>query len=155
MNPYIVEYCRIGTIKWMKSDDKPGRSRVTVAALLAGESYTFRLVCPISGVACLPSAEIVMPLNETHMWQQQQFVSRYTSVSELGRGRFSVVRLASDMITGQPVALKQISRRHQDLGTTQEEYKLLASTQHPNIVRGLALFENAPNLGGDTIVMEL
>lgn len=154
-NLYNIEYCRIGTMKWIQSDEKPSRCRITIGNLLPGESYTFRLVCPITGVACLPSAEIVMPLNETHMWQQQQFLSRYASISELGRGRFSVVRLASDMITGQHVALKQISRRHQDLGTTQEEYKLLASTQHPNIVRALALFENAPNLGNDTIVMEL
>lgn len=154
-NLYHIEYCRIGTIKWIQSEEKPSRCRVTIGNLLAGESYTFRLVCPITGVAGLPSAEIVLPLNETNMWQQQQFVSRYSSISELGRGRFSVVRLASDMITGQHVALKQISRRHQDLGTTQEEYKLLASTQHPNIVRALALFENAPNLGNDTIVMEL
>lgn len=154
-NLYTIEYCRIGTIKWLQLDEKPSRCRITIGNLLAGESYTFRLVCLITGVASLPSAEIVMPLNETHMWQQQQFVSRYSSLSELGRGRFSVVRLASDMITGQHVALKQISRRHQDLGTTQEEYKLLASAQHPNIVRSLALFENAPNLGNDTIVMEL
>lgn len=65
------------------------------------------------------------------------------------------MRLATDTVTGQKVALKQISRKYQDLITTQEEYKLLASAQHPNIVRGLALFENAPLQGIDTIVMEM
>lgn len=73
----------------------------------------------------------------------------------MGRGRFAIIRLATDAVTGQKVALKQVSRKHQDLMTTQEEYRLLASAQHPNIVRGLALFENAPHQGIDTIVMEL
>lgn len=155
LNAYYLEYCQIGTMQWIKQEEQPIRSKHIVTGLMCGESYTFRFVCPTSGVASLPSAAITMPLSETHLWTQQQFSNRYTPLSELGRGRFSVIRLASDMITGQHVALKQISRRHQDLNTTQEEYKLLASAQHPGIVRGLAFFENAPTPGADTIVMEL
>lgn len=154
-NSYIIEYCRTGTNNWSIRDDKPVRARYILTGLTPGESYTFRLLCPNTNVASLPSASVTMPLSEQHMWQQQQFNNRYTSLSELGRGRFSIVRLATDTITGQKVALKQISRKHQDLVTTQEEYKLLASVQHSNMVRGLALFENAPLQGIDTIVMEL
>lgn len=154
-NSYVIEYCRIGTMKWTKNDDKPVRSRYILTGLTPGESYTFRLLCLNTNVASLPSTSVTMPLSETHMWQQQQFNNRYTTLSELGRGRFAVIRLASDSVTGHHVALKQISRKHQDLLTTQEEYKILASVQHPNIVRGLAFFENAPNQGIDTIVMEL
>lgn len=152
---YYIEHCQIGTVKWYKMEEKPLKSAHILQGLVAGENFTFRLVCPNTGVASLPSPSVAMPLNETHMWQQQQFSNRYTAISELGRGRFAVIRLASDLITGQHVALKQVSRRHQDLSTTQEEYKLLASAQHPNIVRGLALFENAPTPGADTIVMDL
>lgn len=154
-NSYIIEYCRTGTNNWSMKDDKPVRARYILTGLIPGETYTFRLLCPNTNVASLPSASITMPLSEQHMWQQQQFNNRYTSLSELGRGRFSIVCLATDTITGQKVALKQISRKHQDLVTTQEEYKLLASIQHPNTARGLALFENAPFQGIDTIVMEL
>lgn len=154
-NSYIIEYCRTSTNNWSSNDDKPVRSRYILTGLIPGESYTFRLLCPNTNIASLPSASVTMPLSEQHMWQQQQFNNRYTSLSEVGRGRFSIVRLATDSVTGQKVALKQISRKYQDLITTQEEYKLVASAQHPNIIRGLALFENAPIQGIDTIVMEL
>lgn len=153
---YWVEHCQVGGgAKWQRSEEKPVRSKHICTGFVPGESYQLRLVCPNSGIASVTSATVTMPLSETHMWQQQQFTNRYAQLSELGRGRFAVVRLASDLVTGQHVAMKQVSRRHQDAGTTQEEYKLLASAQHPNIVRGLALFENAPTPGSDTIVMEL
>lgn len=154
-NSYIIEYCRTGTNNWITKDDKPVRARYILSGLIPGESYSFRLLCPNTNIASLPSATVTMPLSDQHMWQQQQFNNRYTSFSELGRGRYSIVRLATDAVTGQKVALKQISRKHQDLIITQEEYKLLSLAQHPNIVRGLLLFENAPLQGIDTIVMEL
>lgn len=154
-NSYIIEYCRIGTMQWMRNDDKPVRSRFLMTGLTPGESYMFRLLCVNTNVTSLPSISVTMPLSDNHMWQQEQFNHRYMVLSELGRGRFGVVRLATDSVTGQYVALKQISRKYQDAITTQEEYKLMAATQHPNIVRGLAFFENAPNNGFDTIVMEL
>lgn len=154
-NSYIIEYCRIGTLQWMRIDDKPVRSRYIMTGLTPGESYMFRLLCVNTNVTSLPSVSITMPLSDNHMWQQEQFNQRYTVLTELGRGRFGMVRLATDSVTGQYVALKQISRKYQDAITTQEEYKLMAATQHPNIVRGLAFFENAPNNGFDTIVMEL
>lgn len=154
-NSYIIEYCRTSSNNWIMKDDKPVRSRYILTGLIPGEGYTFRLICPNTKMASSPSASVTMPLSEQHMWQQQQFNNRYTSLSELGRGRFAIVRLATDSVTGQKVALKQISRKYQDLATTQEEYKLLALAQHPNTVRGLALFENAPLQGIDTIVMEL
>lgn len=154
-NSYIIEYCRAGTNQWNSNDDKPVRSRYILNGLTPGDSYIFRLVSVNSNVTTLPSSPILMPLTEQHMWQQQQFNNRYTSLSELGRGRFSVIRLATDAVTGQKVALKQILRKQQDLITTQEEYRILSAAQHPNIVRGLALFENAPQQGIDTIVLEL
>lgn len=154
-NSYIIEYSRIGITQWFRNDDKPVRSRYIMTGLTPGESYVFRLLCINTNVTSLPSAPVTMPLSENHMWQQQQFNHRYSVLSELGRGRFSVVRLAADATTGQYVALKQISRKYQDAITTQEEYKLMASTQHPNIVHALAFFENAPSNGFDTIVMEL
>lgn len=151
---YVVEYCRLGSMMWLKADEIPVKSTAIVQSLTPGETYSFRLVCANSNVVSLPSPSVVMPANETHLWQQQQFSNRYFSVSELGRGRTGVVRLAKDSVTGHFVAMKQISRRKQDLTVTKEEYKLMASTIHINTVRGLALFENAPCIGIDTIIME-
>ncbi len=151
---YVVEYCRLGSQMWLKADENPVKPMVVVQALTPGETYSFRLICANSNAVSLPSPSVIMPANETHLWQQQQFSNRYFSVSELGRGRFSVVRLAKDSVTSHFVAMKQISRRKQDLAVTKEEYKLMASTQHVNTVRGLALFENAPCIGIDTIIME-
>lgn len=151
---YIVEYCRFGSMMWIKADENPVKPMVIVQALTPGETYSFRLICANSNVVSLPSPSVVMPASETHLWQQQQFSNRYFSVSELGRGRFSVVRLAKDSVTGHFVAMKQISRRKQDLVVTKEEYKLMAATLHISTVRGLALFENAPCIGVDTIIME-
>lgn len=154
-NSYVIEYCRAGSLKWTYNDDKPVRSRYILTGLIPGECYTFRLVCPNTNLTSMASHPVTMPLSDLHMRQQQQFNNRYLSLGELGRGRFSIVRLASDAVTGQRVVLKQIYRKYQDLITTQEEYKLLATAQHPNIVHGLALFENAPMQSVDTVVMEL
>lgn len=89
-NSYIIEYCRTGTNNWTMKDDKPVRARYIFTGLIPGESYTFRLLCPNTNIASLPSASVTMPLSEQHMWQQQQFNNRYTSHVELGRGRFAI-----------------------------------------------------------------
>lgn len=185
LNVYIIEVCHVGapapstptalqqqspetsdgSSQWLRLPDgaagpsaAPVKSNHIVQGLSAGESYLVRLVCPNTGAHSQPSPVVTLPISEQHMWQQQQFASRYVRVDggrELGRGRFAVCRLASDLVTRQPVAMKQVSRRHQELEATQEEYRLLASAQHMNIVRALAFFENAPTPGADTIVMEL
>lgn len=83
-----------------------------------------------------------------------QFSHRYTVLSELGRGRCAVVKLARDTGTGQLVASKQISRNLQALIKTQAEYKIISAITHSNVVKGLCLYQNAPHPGTDTIVME-
>lgn len=72
-----------------------------------------------------------------------------------GRGRTAVVELAQDRGTGQQVALKQVDRRKIPQCATRAEYNLLTGLNHAGVLRGLALFENAPIPGVDTIVMEL
>lgn len=103
----------------------------------------------------LPTVAVSLPIADTLIWQQEQFNRRYIELEEIGRGRFSVVRLAKDRGTNVQVALKQISRRKQAHHITQAEYGLLAKMEHPNIIRSLALFDNAPLPGIDTVVLEL
>lgn len=73
----------------------------------------------------------------------------------MGRGRYSIVKAATDRGTGQLVALKQSWRARRSKSSTHSEYSLLSSTEHCNLLRALAMFEHAPRPGMDTIVMEL
>lgn len=122
--------------------------------LLPGASYSFRVVSKNGNVS--PASPIVnLPLGDAAAWEAEQFVARYLELDELSKGRFAVVRRARDRGTGQEVALKQIHRQKQSRSLTRAEYDLLAAIHHGNIVRAFALFENAPQQGIDTIVLEL
>lgn len=133
---------------------KEVKSPPTVLELLPGTSYSFRIVGK-SGNATSPSAVITLPTDEGISWEAEQFIGRYLELDELGKGRFAIVRRARDRGTGHEVALKQTPRHKQSRSLTRSEYDLLASTHHANIVRAFALFENAPQPGVDTIVLEL
>lgn len=148
---HILECCRNDSGMWVTVGEGPiqGLSNV-VDGLDCGEKYSFRVN---SGPPSTPV--IVQSRTSCSTWQQEQFHRRYMELDELGRGRFSVVRRARDRGTAQEVAVKQIVCKRQSRDVTQAEYTLMARLQHSNIVRALALFSNAPQLGVDTIVMEL
>ncbi|XP_021922834.1 triple functional domain protein-like isoform X3 [Zootermopsis nevadensis] len=148
---HILECCRNDSGMWVTVGEGPiqGLSNV-VDGLDCGVKYSFRVN---SGPPSTPV--IVQSRTSCSTWQQEQFHRRYMELDELGRGRFSVVRRARDRGTAQEVAVKQIVCKRQSRDVTQAEYTLMARLQHSNIVRALALFSNAPQLGVDTIVMEL
>lgn len=125
-----------------------------VLDLLPGASYSFRVVGK-NGNLTSASPTVNLPLGDGTAWEAEQFVARYLELDEIGKGRFAIVRRARDRGTGQEVALKQTPRQKQSRSLTRAEYELLASNHHGNIVRAFALFENAPQLGVDTIVLEL
>lgn len=66
-----------------------------------------------------------------------------------------MVKLAEDRGTGQRVALKQVDTRKVSQTCIRAEYCLLTSLSHSAIIRAFAIFENAPSLGVDTIVLEM
>ncbi|XP_026462176.1 triple functional domain protein isoform X4 [Ctenocephalides felis] len=154
---YTLEYCRIGTAEWCSTLPIPvSTCNHLINGLLPGEAYSFR-VCTGLGLdrqVGPASTPVVMPYHQ-ESWKQQQFQRRYQELEELGHGRYSIVRLARDVCTGHRVALKEVSRRKQNKQITQAEYQLLTEVHCINIVRALALFDNAPLSGFDTIVMEL
>lgn len=153
---FFVEYCKLGSGEWIKATQGAVTGgRYTVENLIAGETYSFRIIAKENQLVSLPSVAVTLPVTDNLRWQQDQFHRRYLELKEIARGRFSVVRLAKDRGTGVEVALKQISRRKQEHCISQAEYALLANTQHINIIRSLALFDNAPLPGVDTIVLEL
>jgi len=128
-----------------------------IVDVLPDTSYSFRVVGDDGKIT---SPSVVVTLSRLDVdggaeWEAKQFVGRYLELDELGNGRFGTVRRARDKGTGQEVALKQIPRHKQSRALTRAEYDVLASTHHVHIVRAFALFENAPQPGMDTIVLEL
>nr|CAD7398873.1 unnamed protein product [Timema poppensis] len=124
-----------------------------VDGLTPGETYSFRVLSPLYGgakIAGLPSSPVATPLADA-----SRFRHRYQELEELGLGRFAVVRKARDRGTSQEVAVKQVSCRRQCHSATHAEYSLMAQLHHVNVVRALALFDNAPQFGTDSIVIEL
>uniref|UniRef100_A0A1Y1LMY4 Protein kinase domain-containing protein n=1 Tax=Photinus pyralis TaxID=7054 RepID=A0A1Y1LMY4_PHOPY len=154
---FLVEYCKIGSGEWLSPNNGQAITAraYTVEHLTAGETYSFRIVAAHNKLVGLPSAAVTLPVADSIRWQQEQFKRRYIELEEIGRGRFAIVRKAKDRGTGQEVALKEIIRRKQSHKITQAEYALLAGIRFQNIIHALALFENAPIPGVDTIVLEL
>lgn len=154
---FYVEYCKLGTGEWLSPNNRNiiNSGSYTIENLEPGDTYSFRMVAVQDNIATLPSAAVTLPVADNLRWQQDQFNRRYTELEEIGRGRYSVVKRAKDKGTGFEVALKQVLRRKQTHEVTQAEYTLLAGMQHLHIIRALALFNNAPTPGIDTIVLEL
>lgn len=154
---FYIEYCKLGTGEWITCNGNTpiNTFSYTIDELIPGETYSFRIVASQNQLVSLPSIAVTLPVAENLRWQQEQFTRRYIELEEIGRGRFSVVRKAKDRGTGLEVALKQVFRRKQPHKITQAEYTLLAGMQHTNIIHAMALFDNAPVPGLDTIVLEL
>jgi hypothetical protein len=154
---FWIEYCQLGTGEWLSSNNNRviNSQTYTVENLIPGETYSFRIIAVQNKLVSLPSVAVTLPVADNLRWQQEQFKNRYVELKEISRGRFSVVRLAKDRGTNVEVALKQVTRRRQSHHVTQAEYGLLAGMQHINIIRSMALFDNAPLPGIDTIVLEL
>ncbi|XP_051163454.1 triple functional domain protein isoform X3 [Leptopilina boulardi] len=148
-----VEYRSLPSFNWTLAIEEV-ESPPVMLDLLPGTSYSFRVVGK-NGITTSASPIVNLTLGDGTAWEAEQFVARYLELDELGKGRFAIVRRARDRGTGQEVALKQTPRRKQSRSLTRAEYDLLASTHHGNIVRAFALFENAPQPGIDTIVLEL
>ncbi|KAI5735919.1 hypothetical protein M8J77_024245 [Diaphorina citri] len=129
--------------RWVIS---PHNGTIQVDDLAPGHTYTFCINNEYKVLYTVPF--------ETR-WQQEQFEHRYEELERLGNGRFCTVRKARDRGTGQLVALKQIPRERQPQQITRAEYNLLSTLMHAHIPTALALFENAPVPGTDTIVMQL
>ncbi|XP_029103892.1 triple functional domain protein isoform X2 [Scleropages formosus] len=74
---------------------------------------------------------------------KDNFDSFYTVVSELGRGRFSVVKQCDQKGSKRPVAAKLVNKKLMKRDQVTQELNLLQRLQHPHVVRLLDTFETA------------
>jgi serine/threonine protein kinase len=83
------------------------------------------------------------------MDRQQQFVGMYDFKDTLGKGHFSVVKLAEHVISKQKVAIKIIEKaklKPLDLEHIHHEVRVMKMLQHPNVVRLYEVYDTAARL---------
>ncbi|KAJ0003220.1 hypothetical protein NQD34_008318 [Periophthalmus magnuspinnatus] len=73
---------------------------------------------------------------------KDNFDSHYSEVSELGRGRFSVVKRCELKGTKCPAAVKQVNKKLMRRDRVTQELSLLHRLQHPNIVSLIDTYES-------------
>jgi len=77
---------------------------------------------------------------------KEAFEDRFTLGNTLGKGNFSVVRMAVDKTSGERVAVKCMSKAKlsdADQKAIEKEVDILQSLDHPHIIKLFGLFEDA------------
>ncbi|XP_032427405.1 obscurin isoform X10 [Xiphophorus hellerii] len=155
---YCVQYCSDGG-EWTVLSDEVAESCYIVKDLPKGASYVFRVGCVTrtgAGPFSEASAPIVMsthpediriPLIQTDSigpkvpGSEHQTVNRnYSFLSEINRGRFSVINLCRDVETSQVFAAKITPYQAEQRQLVLREYQLLRRLHHPHLVQLYAAF---------------
>ncbi|XP_069006652.1 obscurin isoform X1 [Embiotoca jacksoni] len=155
---YCVQYCTDGG-EWTVLSEEVTESCYVVRDLTRGASYVFRVGC-ISKTGAGPfsdaSAPVVMashpeeihvPLIQTESLGSKVTGSHshtkhksYSFLSEINRGRFSVVNLCRDVETSQVFASKISPYQAEQRPLVLREYQLLKKLHHPHLVQLHAAF---------------
>nr|XP_046247907.1 obscurin [Scatophagus argus] len=150
---YCVQYCTEGG-DWTVLSQEVMDSCYVVRDLPRGASYVFRVGC-ITKTGAGPfsdaSAPVVMATHpeETHIpliqteslgskvmgSEQQPSQKNYNFLSEINRGRFSVVTLCRDAETSQVFAAKITPYQAEQRQLVLREYQLLKRLHHPHLVQ--------------------
>uniref|UniRef100_A0A087Y7T0 Obscurin, cytoskeletal calmodulin and titin-interacting RhoGEF b n=1 Tax=Poecilia formosa TaxID=48698 RepID=A0A087Y7T0_POEFO len=147
---YCVQYCSEGG-EWTVLSDEVADSCYVVKDLPKGASYVFRVGCVTrtgAGPFSEASAPIVMSTHpETDSigskvpGSEHQTVNRnYSFLSEINRGRFSVINLCRDVETSQVFAAKITPYQAEQRQLVLREYQLLRRLHHPHLVQLYAAF---------------
>ncbi|XP_033101861.1 kalirin-like [Anneissia japonica] len=123
-----------------------------VEGLTPGGMYVFRISANNEVGISLPSEpsetvtlpEMVGPVSNTTglvtLWRTD-FEDNFVLLGELGRGRFSVVRMCSDRVNQRDVAAKFITKKLMCKDQVESEMAVLRSILHPSIVPFISCFE--------------
>ncbi|XP_044217711.1 obscurin [Thunnus albacares] len=150
---YCVQYCTDGG-EWTVLSEEVTDSCYVVKDLPRGASYVFRVGCVTkkgAGPFSDPSSPVVMATHpeETHIpliqteslgskvvrSEQQTTQKNYNFLSEINRGRFSVVTLCRDAETSQVFAAKITPYQAEQRQLVLREYQLLKKLHHTHLVQ--------------------
>ncbi|XP_040040446.2 obscurin isoform X3 [Gasterosteus aculeatus] len=151
---YCVQYCTDGAAAWTVLSEEVTESCYVVKDLPRGASYVFRIGCitktgagPFSDasapvVMATHPEEIAIPLIQTESLgskvtgsEQQTTHKNYNFLSEINRGRFSVVNLCRDAETSQVFVAKITPYQAEQRQLVLREYQLLKRLHHPHLVQ--------------------
>ncbi|XP_037325748.2 obscurin isoform X2 [Pungitius pungitius] len=150
---YCVQYCTDGA-EWTLLSEEVTESCFVVKDLPRGASYVFRIGCitktgtgPFSDasapvVMATHPEEIAIPLIQTESLgakvtgsERQTTHKNYNFLSEINRGRFSVVNLCRDAETSQVFVAKITPYQAEQRQLVLREYQLLKRLHHPHLVQ--------------------
>ncbi|XP_054458971.1 obscurin [Anoplopoma fimbria] len=150
---YCVQYCTAGA-EWTVLSEEVTESCYVVKDLPRGASYVFRIGCitktgagPFSDasapvVMATHPEEIHIPLIQTESLgskvpgsERQTAHRNYNFLSEINRGRFSVVSLCRDAETSQVFVAKITPYQAEQRQLVLREYQLLKRLHHPHLVQ--------------------
>ncbi|XP_035862884.1 obscurin isoform X5 [Sander lucioperca] len=150
---FCVQYCTEGG-EWTVLSEEVTESCYVVKDLPRGASYVFRIGCitktgagPFSDasapvVMATHPEEIHIPLIQTESLgskvtgsERQTTHKNYNFLSEINRGRFSVVTLCRDAETSQVFVAKITPYQAEQRQLVLREYQLLKRLHHPHLVQ--------------------
>uniref|UniRef100_UPI0009B37A6A obscurin n=1 Tax=Monopterus albus TaxID=43700 RepID=UPI0009B37A6A len=150
---YCVQYCTDGG-EWTVLSEEVTDSCYVVKDLPRGASYVFRVGC-ITKTGAGPFSDASAPVvlashpEETHIpliqtealgskvtgSELQATRKNYSFLSEINRGRFSVITLCRDVETSQVFAAKITPYQAEQRQLVLREYQLLKRLHHPHLVQ--------------------
>ncbi|XP_023688517.1 kalirin isoform X4 [Paramormyrops kingsleyae] len=160
VSSYTVEYRQEDSLVWQQSVVSTRDVCVKIEDLIPGGHYQFRVsasnpwgVSPPSE----PSNMVTLPSgNSTYdgigiQWKDN-FEVTFSEISEIGRGRFSVVKKCLNKATKKEVAVKFISKKMQKKEQVAHEADILRHVQHPQLSVLCDTYESATSF---MLVLEL
>ncbi|KAM8748691.1 kalirin isoform 2-T2 [Acanthopagrus schlegelii] len=159
VSSYTVEYRQEDSLLWQQVASSREEC-VQIDTLIPGGHYQFRVRASNRwgvGPPSEPSNMVTLPSSNsgydgTGIQWKENFESTFSEISELGRGRFSVVRKCLNKSTKKEVAVKFVSKKMQKKEQVAHEADVLLHVQNPQLVALLDTYESPTSL---MLILEL
>ncbi|XP_049451025.1 kalirin isoform X1 [Epinephelus fuscoguttatus] len=159
VSSYTVEYRQEDSLLWQQVASSREEC-VQIDTLIPGGHYQFRVRASNRwgiGPPSEPSNMVTLPSSNsgydgTGIQWKENFESTFTEISEIGRGRFSVVRKCLNKSTKKEVAVKFVSKKMQKKEQVAHEADVLRHVQHHQLVALLDTYESPTSL---MLILEL
>ncbi|CAH1789675.1 unnamed protein product [Owenia fusiformis] len=150
VDAYTVEFAEADIHIWQAVVPYIPTTSTVIEKLQPGKTYVFRISCHNeAGISDpgLPSLPVTVttlskprPQLNPLEWKSS-FARDYTSLDEIARGRFSVVKRTVEASTGETVATKYIEKKSSTEADAHLEHHILSTLRHDNIVTILDAYD--------------